>query len=88
MIKPDEPRATVTLQLRNGGAENTLLISTQGWREEMRLAPGEERRVQIPLDHSRGATLFRLTTSSGFRPSEVNPNSRDNRYLGVWVKLE
>ena len=88
VIKPDEPRATGTLQLRNGGAENTLLISTQGWREEMRLAPGEERRVQIPLDHSRGATLFRLTTSSGFRPSEVNPNSRDNRYLGVWVKLE
>lgn len=88
VINPDEPRATATLHLRNGGAGNTLLISTPGWREEMRLAPGEERRLQVPMDHTRGATLFRLTTSSGFRPSDVNPGSRDTRYLGVWVKLE
>jgi hypothetical protein len=88
VLTPDGPRATGMLHVRNGGAENTLLISTRGWREELRLAPGEERRVHIPLDHARGSTLFRLTTSAGFRPAEVNPNSRDSRYLGVWVKLE
>lgn len=88
VVAPDEPRATSTLLLRNGGAENVVLISTRGWREEMRLSPGEERRVQIPLDHARGATLFALTTSAGFRPSEVNPESRDTRYLGVWVRLD
>lgn len=88
VIKPDDTRATATLHLRNGAAGNTILISSQGWREELRLAPGEERRLQIPLDHARGATLLRFTTSAGFRPSEVNPTSRDTRYLGVWVKLE
>jgi hypothetical protein len=88
VVAPDEPRGTRTLHLRNGGVENILRISTEEWREEWHLAPGEERRVQIPLDHTRGATLFRFTTTTGFRPSEVNPNSRDTRYLGVWVKLE
>jgi hypothetical protein len=88
VIAPDEPRATRTLHLRNGGAENILRISTGEWREEWHLAPGEERRVEIPVDHTRGATLFRFTTTTGFRPSEVNPNSRDTRYLGVWMKLE
>jgi hypothetical protein len=88
VVRPDQTRATGTLLLRNGGAGNTVLIATRGWREEMRLAPGEERHVTIPLDHARGATLFRLTTTSGFRPSAVDPKNRDNRYLGVWVKLE
>jgi len=53
----------------------------------MRLGPGEERRLQIPLDHARGATAVRITTSAGFTPSAVDANSRDNRYLGVWVKV-
>lgn len=87
VIQPDDRRATATLLLRNGGADNTLLVSTKGWREEMRLGPGEERHLQVPLDHTRGATLFRFTTSSGFRPSAVDPNSRDHRFLGVWVRV-
>ncbi|HVL67831.1 MAG TPA: hypothetical protein VM364_11255 [Vicinamibacterales bacterium] len=88
VIHPDEARATGTLFLRNGAAENTVLIATRGWREELRLGPGEERRVQVPLDYARGASLFRITTSAGFRPSAVDPASRDHRFLGVWVKVE
>lgn len=87
VLQPDDKRATATLLLRNGAVQNTVMISTKGWREEMRLGPGEERHLQIPLDHARGATLFRFTTSSGFRPSAVDPNSRDHRFLGVWVKV-
>lgn len=87
VLHPDQPRATETLLLRNGAADNAVLVSVRGWREELRLGPGEERRIQVPLDLSRGATAVRFTTSSGFRPSAIDPTSRDHRFLGVWVKV-
>ena len=50
------------------------------------MAPGEEQRVQVPVDAGQGASLLRIEASSGFRPSEREPASRDQRFLGVWVK--
>jgi hypothetical protein len=87
VIQPDSPHPAETLLVRNGAAANTVLVSTTGWREEMRLGPGEERRLQVPMDEPRGATLVRISTTAGFTPSASDPNSRDNRYLGVWVKV-
>jgi hypothetical protein len=86
VFQPDAPRAAATLLVRNGAVENTLLIESGGWRDQVRLGPGEERRMEIPLNIER-ATLIRFTTSTGFRPSEVDPKSRDSRFLGVWVKV-
>ena len=57
------------------------------WRDEMSLGAGEERRVQVPIDPQRGAALLTITTSAGFRPSAVDPKSRDDRFLGVWIKV-
>jgi hypothetical protein len=88
VIQPDRPHPAETLLLRNGAAENTVLIETKGWRESLGLGAGEERRVQVPSDVARGAAWLRITTSAGFTPSEVDPNSRDHRFLGVWVKVE
>jgi len=87
VLQPDEPRGAATLQLRNGAVENTVLVQAGAWRDGVRLGPGEERQIQIPLDHARGATLLRFTTTAGFRPSEADPTSRDDRFLGVWVKV-
>ena len=50
-------------------------------------ATGEERRVQVPADHARGATLVRISTTAGFRPSAVDPGNRDSRYLGAWIRV-
>jgi hypothetical protein len=87
VIQPDTPHPAEVILIRNGPTENILLVSSGRWREEMRLGPGEERMLQIPLDHARGATAVRFTTSAGFTPSAVDAKSRDNRYLGVWVKV-
>jgi hypothetical protein len=87
VIQPDTPHPAEVVLLRNGASENTVLISSGRWREEMRLGPGEERTLQVPLDLARGATAVRIRTSAGFTPSAVDPTSRDNRYLGVWVKV-
>jgi hypothetical protein len=87
VLQPDRPRQTVALLLRNGAAGNRVTIESGGWRSEATMEPGEERRIEVPLDIRRGATLVRFASSSGFRPSAVDPASRDHRFLGVWVKL-
>jgi hypothetical protein len=42
----------------------------------------------VPLDVRRGATLVTIAASAGFHPSAVDPKSRDDRFLGVWIRLE
>ena len=86
VLQPDAPRAVAPLVIRNGAADNSGWIQAGGWREEWRLAPGEERRVEVPLDPGRGATLVTFSSVSGFRPSAIEPASRDDRFLGLWVK--
>jgi hypothetical protein len=87
VIQPDQPHPADGLFLRNGAEANTVLIEGKGWREELRLGAGEERTVQVPSDQARNATWLRITTSAGFTPSAVEPNSQDQRFLGVWVKV-
>ena len=88
VLQPDTAGSTATLFVRNAPVDNQLTLETGAWREDARLAPGEERRIQVPLDRSRGATLITFTSASGFRPSAVDPASRDARFLGVWVHVQ
>jgi hypothetical protein len=86
VVQPDAPRPSVDLHLRNAPIENRLTIASGQWQEVLTLAPGEERVVQIPLAPGQGAVLVSATTTAGFRPSASTPGSRDERFLGVWVK--
>jgi hypothetical protein len=86
-LQPDSGDS-VTLLMRNAPVENQVTLESGAWRDAMSLAPGEERRIQVPVDRSRGAALVTVTTSTGFRPSAVDPKSRDDRFLGVYVKVE
>jgi hypothetical protein len=74
---------THTLNLRNGGAANTVTIQSGAWREVLSLAPWEERAVPLPQADARGAWSLMITSESGFRPSDEP--GQDNRFLGVWV---
>ncbi len=87
VIQPDAPHPAEMLMVRNGAVENTVLIETKGWRDELRLGPGEERTVQVPSNQAAGATWLRITSSSGFTPSQTDSQSRDARHLGVFVKV-
>lgn len=87
VVQPDAPRPVVTLLLRNAPVENRVVIQSGHWREELLLGPGEERRVHLPIDQARGAALFAVSTTSGFRPSAADLTSRDDRFLGVWIKV-
>ena len=87
VLAPDERRATLSLDLRNAPVDNTVSLEFAGRREEVVLRPGEERRVELPLDASTGSVLVRIRSTAGFRPSAVDPNSRDTRLLGVYCRV-
>jgi hypothetical protein len=77
----------LSLLVRNGPVANTVTIESGAWKDELPMAPGEERRIDVPGDSQRGtAHLVRIASSAGFRPSEVNAGSRDTRLLGVFVR--
>ena len=48
--------------------------------------PSETRAVAVPVD-PEGVVQIRLSSSVGFRPSEMS-GSRDRRLLGVWVEIK
>ena len=88
VIQPDAQGAQITLLIRNAPVQNQVSLQAGTWRVDLDLAPGEARYLDVPLDATRGAALVTFSISAGFRPSEVEPGSRDHRFLGVWVTLK
>lgn len=82
VIARDRPQ--LTLFIRNAPVENVVTIETDGIRQELVLAGGEER--ELPFN-GRSLSMVRVTSASGFRPSQVEPGNKDLRYLGCWLEL-
>ena len=77
-------RSSVTLHLRNGDAQNAVMIESGPERRTLTLAPGEERDEVLPLSALQTAAVA-IASASGFRPSDRE--GADRRLLGVWVEL-
>ena len=88
VVQPVPSRRTLVLTLRNAPVENRVTLESRGWEKVLTMAAGEEQRIEIPVVPGAEAVPLRITASSGFRPSEVDAGSRDERFLGVWVKVE
>jgi hypothetical protein len=88
VVQPDRPVSSVRFELRNAPVNNAVVVEAGAWRTGFDLAPREDRVVDVPVDPVRGAALVRIAAASGFRPSEVEPGSRDQRFLGLWVRVE
>ena len=86
-MQPSRPGSSATLLIRNAPVANEVVLEAGQWRESLALAPGEERQVQVPIAPGRGAAMLTAATTAGFRPSESTAQSRDERFLGVWVKV-
>jgi hypothetical protein len=86
VFDPDDNRSWLDLTVRNAPVANAVTIQSGAWREVLTFTPGEERQIRVPVDPQRGAALVTIESASGFRPSEIEANSRDNRFLGVWVR--
>ena len=87
VLQPSRPGTSATLLIRNAPVPNQVVLEAGQWRESLALAPGEERQVQVPIAPGRGASVLTAATRTGFRPSESIAQSRDERFLGLWVKV-
>jgi hypothetical protein len=86
VVQTDRPGPAVDLYVRNAPVANRFTLESGQWREALTLEPGEERHLRIPLGPGQRAVLVTATSSSGFRPSESTPGSRDDRFLGAWIR--
>jgi hypothetical protein len=72
------------LSLRNGGVENRVEITGPRGKKEFLLEPWEAR--DVPVEGDGPVFLITVESASGFRPSDLDPASRDRRELGVLVR--
>lgn len=84
-VRPDAEGA-LRLLLRNGGVANRIALESGTWKAEIELNAGEERTVEIPDAAPLAATPLRVLPAAGFRPSDVDRSSTDQRFLGVWLE--
>src|SRR5438093_7241309 len=85
VVAPDEG-SPIRLFVRNTAVENRVILESGSWRQELLLHPGEERIVDVLGVRQEVGTLLRVTSSSGARPVDFDPNSTDERALGCWIE--
>jgi hypothetical protein len=85
LIAPD-PGVPIRLFVRNAPVENRVTLESGTWRQELALGPGEERLLDVPVPAGRNGVLLRVTSAAGFRPSDIEEGSRDQRLLGSWIE--
>ena len=68
------------IRLSNGAAENWVEIVTSSKETRFWLAPWAERTVGLLSEEA-----FTVGCSDGFRPSDLDPASRDDRALGLRI---
>lgn len=72
------------LFVRNSPVQNQVTLESGSWYRNLNLAPSEECVIEIPVHEGPGTPLT-VTSLSGFRPSDIDATSQDDRFLGVWI---
>jgi hypothetical protein len=78
--------APLQLFVRNSPVTNTVVLETNHWRQELRMAPREEKLLNVPADDSRQGFVLKVSSAAGARPSEFEPGNEDRRLLGCWIE--
>lgn len=68
-----------SLRFTNGGADNRVVVESPEERWQLDLKPYEQNVLPI------GSGAFLVESGSGFRPSDLNSESDDDRELGVFI---
>jgi hypothetical protein len=84
-LAPDGP-SPVRLSINSGPVGNEVTLASGAWREQLTLAPGDVRVVEVPLDAGTHAAALTVAAASGFRPVDFDPDTEDERFLGVRIE--
>ena len=72
--------------VRNGAVLNDVRVRGAA-EEQFTLQPDEQRPIRLSVSSNGSPLTVRIRTSAGFRPADVDPHSRDRRFLGVYVVM-
>ena len=75
----------VTIQ--NGAEPGPVTVELAGRREVVMLDGSIARRFRVPLEGGEVLVPITIAAANGFRPVMVDPTSRDERWLGCFVRL-
>lgn len=81
-----DPGSPIQLFIRNAAVDNTVVLESDRWREQLSLKPREERLLEIPVAANRPGVVLRVKTSAGARPADVEEGNQDKRLLGCWIE--
>lgn len=81
-----DDREPIHLFVRNPPIENHVTIVADDRRQELTMAPGEERLVEMPMSIDRTTLHLTVSSANGVRPTEFEPGSTDARLLGCWIE--
>jgi len=84
-IVPDAG-ASIQLFVRNFSVDNTVVLESGGWRQDLALKPNEERMFEVPIAANRPGVVLRVRSATGARPADVEPGNQDKRMLGCWIE--
>ena len=86
LVSPDGA-SVLFVTIQNGAEPGPVTVEVAGRRERVALDGWEERRFRIPLGGDEVLVPITITAANGFRPVMVDPTSRDERWLGCFVRL-
>ena len=86
LVSPDGA-SVLFVTIQNGAEPGPVTVEFAGRRERVTLDGWAERRFRIPLGGDEGLVPITITAANGFRPIIVDPTSRDERWLGCFVRL-
>lgn len=84
-VAPDRT-TPVVLRIHGGAQANNATITTFGWRRQLALVPGDAAEVELPVV-AGGVIPLTISTDNGFAPRQIDPASKDPRFLGIWVEV-
>jgi len=84
---PGTALAELPISITAGAVATTVTLTMGSWSESFALDAGQTRDVLLPAAAS-GAWLLRISSGTGFRPSEREPGNNDVRALAAWVVVQ
>jgi hypothetical protein len=78
----------IRVKLQAGAARGPVSVMGAGQHTRVVLAAYGSDEVYVPVPSGARFVAIDVTSAGGFRPADVDPESADRRYLGVYVKFE
>lgn len=78
---------TVVLRFHLGPRSGTVDLTVREEHHSIALSAWQWREIRIPIQSDERFVPLRVFTVEGFRPVELDPASRDSRWLGCFVEV-